>query len=338
LREPYKYVSELSAEDTEFIEKSMETSNSFRISRRCHVILLSSRRFSVSQIAEIHDIQRDTVSKYIDAWEKHGWEGLREAPRPGRPPGVKGRDMATVKKIIEKSPQFPRKIIAEINRKTGIAISSRTLRRLVKKMRIKWKRVRKSLKKQRSEKAFRKAQEDIRVLISQHMSGEKELFFFDQTGFSIGSYVPYAYQPVGKTIEISAICHRRLNVAGFFSPDSRLTPFCFEHSADSETVIAFFDNFAEHADRKKKTVVILDNSPVHHSDEFYKKIPEWNKKGIFIKYIPPYSPELNRIEILWKSIKYRWLDISSYTSFRNLVRNVEHVLKNVGKEYFIEFS
>jgi len=51
---------------------------------------------------------------------------------------------------------------------------------------------------------------------------------------------------------------------------------------------------------EKKTVVIPDNSPLHHSDEFYEKIPEWEKKGIFPKYLPPYSPELNRTEILWK--------------------------------------
>lgn len=336
---PHKYVSDLSDYDIEFLKKLREYGSSPRIRRKAGVILLSFRKYPVDEIAELYEIQRNTVSKYINAWEKHSRKGLQDIHKTGRPAKLKGSDIESAKKIIEKSPQFPRKIIAEISRKTGIMISSQTLRRLVKKLNLKWKRLRKSLKKQRPEKAFRKAEEEIRVLISRHMSGENDLFFYDQTGFSVGSYVPYAYQPVGKTSEISAVCHNRLNVAGFFSPDSRLIPFCFEHSADSETVIACFDIFAnQHTDEKKKTVVILDNASIHHSDEFYKKIPEWNKKGIFIKYIPPYSPELNRIEILWKSIKYRWLDISSYTSFRNLVRNVENVLLNVGKKYFIKFS
>jgi transposase len=28
---------------------------------------------------------------------------------------------------------------------------------------------------------------------------------------------------------------------------------------------------------------------------------------LILKYLPPYSPELNLIEILWRHIKYRWL-------------------------------
>jgi transposase len=29
-------------------------------------------------------------------------------------------------------------------------------------------------------------------------------------------------------------------------------------------------------------------------------------QGLFLYYLPPYSPELNRIEILWKQAKYFW--------------------------------
>jgi transposase len=32
---------------------------------------------------------------------------------------------------------------------------------------------------------------------------------------------------------------------------------------------------------------------------------------LIIKYLPPYSPELNLIEILWRRIKYTWLPFSS---------------------------
>jgi len=89
---------------------------------------------------------------------------------------------------------------------------------------------------------------------------------------------------------------------------------------------------------KQKTVVIADNASIHHSDEFNEEIHHCEKKGLFIKYLPPYSPELSHIEIIWKSVKYRWPDISAYSSFENPVKNVENVLKNVGVKYFVEFS
>jgi transposase len=30
-------------------------------------------------------------------------------------------------------------------------------------------------------------------------------------------------------------------------------------------------------------------------------------------FLPPYSPELNRIEILWKKMKYEWLPFKSFS-------------------------
>ena len=338
MRKPYKYISDVSDEDIEFLEKLMKSKSPFRIRRKAHVILMSFRKFCIDKIAEAYELKRDTVSKYIDDWKKYGRDGLADRKKSGRPPKLNASGIETAKKIIGKSPQSPRKIIAEISRKTGITVSLQTLRRIVKKLDMRWKRVRKSVKNKRNEQDFRESETEIRNMIMQHKSGKIDLFFYDETGFSTGSHVPYAYQPVGKTLEISATCRKRLNVIGFFSPDNKLTPFCFECSVNSDVVTACFDRFAEDIDKNKKTFVIADNSPVHHSDDFYEKIPEWEKKGLFIKYLPVYSPELNRIEILWKSIKYRWLDISSYTSFKNLVKNVENVLKNVGKKYFIEFS
>jgi hypothetical protein len=36
---------------------------------------------------------------------------------------------------------------------------------------------------------------------------------------------------------------------------------------------------------------------------------------LIIKYLPPYSPELNLIEILWRFMKYYWLPFSAYMFF-----------------------
>src|SRR5947207_13558057 len=49
----------------------------------------------------------------------------------------------------------------------------------------------------------------------------------------------------------------------------------------------------------KKAYVLLDNAPMHRAKAFVRHIPRWVKKGLIIKYLPPYSPELNLIEILW---------------------------------------
>ncbi len=63
----------------------------------------------------------------------------------------------------------------------------------------------------------------------------------------------------------------------------------------------------------------------------------WQEKGLTIFWLPTYSPQLNLIEILWKKIKYEWLDASAYDSWTNLVEAVENILKKVGENYTINF-
>lgn len=51
----------------------------------------------------------------------------------------------------------------------------------------------------------------------------------------------------------------------------------------------------------------------------------------------PYSPELNLIEILWKRIKYQWLDFDAYKSFQNLNDQLNLIMNNFGIKYDIKF-
>ena len=87
----------------------------------------------------------------------------------------------------------------------------------------------------------------------------------------------------------------------------------------------------------KKTVVILDNSPIHKSKKFLAKIQEWKEKDVLIFFLPPYSPELNLIEILWRRIKYNLIPLDAYLCFQNLKERLSFVLNNFGTKYDIIF-
>ena len=127
-------------------------------------------------------------------------------------------------------------------------------------------------------------------------------WFFDETGFDLEPTVPYAWQPI-ETIEVPSSKSSRLNILGFLTPSNRFESVSFNCSVDTDIVIAVFDHFAKQETNKKR-IVILDNASMHTSNDFLAKIPKWEKLGLFIKYLPPYSPKLNLIEILWRFIKY----------------------------------
>lgn len=51
---------------------------------------------------------------------------------------------------------------------------------------------------------------------------------------------------------------------------------------------------------KRGDIVVMDNLSVH-KDSFDEK--KFSRKGIMIKYLPPYSPDLNPIENMWGKVK-----------------------------------
>ena len=110
----------------------------------------------------------------------------------------------------------------------------------------------------------------------------------------------------------------------------------FDQSIHTGVVIACFDAFCKTI--KQKTVVMLDNASIHTSEEFEDRIPYWKKQGLLLKYLPPYSPELNLIEILWRRIKYTWLPFSAYACLNALSEALDTILSHVGSAYQITFA
>ena len=128
----------------------------------------------------------------------------------------------------------------------------------------------------------------------------------------------------------------RINAVAFMDKANELIPFTVKGRVDAMTVVACFDALS--TDLKKKTFVIIDNAPVHKSKAFISRLPGWAQKGLYLKFLPSYSPELNLIEILWRKIKYEWLPFSAYLSFSKLQEALDDILKKFGSEYSINFS
>lgn len=202
-------------------------------------------------------------------------------------------------------------------------------------MGYRWKRARLSLKSKRNEEQFRCKQNEIESLKELEDSGYIDLYFGDQSHFGLTPNVPYAWQTKGSPILLPASKGKYLNVVGMMTRKKKFYFEILETTFNSDRIICFMDRFVEQT--VKKTVVVLDNSPIHKSKKFMSKIEEWKRKDVLIYFLPPYSPELNLIEILWKRIKYQWLNFDAYKSFQKLKENLNFILNNFGKKYDIKF-
>ena len=165
-----------------------------------------------------------------------------------------------------------------------------------------------------------------------------DTYFFDESGFSLDSNIPYYWSPIGKPVEIlSNRFAKRINVLGFLNTqNNHLVSKTITTKVDTKVVIDFFNDFVKQI--KKTTVVILDNGSIHTSKLFKEQIPRWKELGLQLLFLPPYSPELNKIEILWKQMKYHHHKLEAYLSFDKLHNHVKNLLDGFGTKYDINFN
>jgi transposase len=154
-------------------------------------------------------------------------------------------------------------------------------------------------------------------------------------GFCRIPSVPYGWQDIGEYLEIPSSHSRRLNVLGIMNRANHLETYISIQSINSDVVIACIDAFFAIVD--KPTVIVVDQSSIHTSDAILEKREEWQERNLSIFELPSYSPELNLIEILWRFIKYEWIEIDAYSSWESFVASVEKILREFGENYVINF-
>lgn len=193
-----------------------------------------------------------------------------------------------------------------------------------------------SLKDKRDQVMFDLFKQELSVLKAMEDKQEIDLFFFDEMGVNLTPKVCYGWQPIGQTACWPASKSQNLTTLGFVNRAMQFHSFVFHGAANTEMVIACMNEFVDTLQRK--TILIMDNAPIHTSNLFLQHIPEWRQKGLYIQFIPPYCPELNYIERLWKHIKYQCLPVEAFKDLPSLEHHLKDVLENIGKKYQFNFN
>jgi len=162
------------------------------------------------------------------------------------------------------------------------------------------------------------------------------LFYGDESGVSELGYIPYGWQFKDEKAGIVAIHGKQLNCFGLLSRSNQFLFKTTTKTINTDFVINFLEELSFSI--KKMTVIILDNARIHTAHKIKERLPYWQQRGLYIVYLPPYSPHLNIIERLWKELKTRWLKPHDYLSFDDLKYATLDCLNNVGVNLKINFS
>ena len=174
---------------------------------------------------------------------------------------------------------------------------------------------------------------ELEVLSEAH---KIDLYYADEAAVSLEPCVPYAWQFPDEQVSMPSEKGKGVNCFALLARDNRAL---IETTGENITAHFIFEKFERLSmSVKKLTVVVLDNAAVHRAKIIKEQKAVWQQRGLFLFYLPRYSPHLNIVETLWRKLKYEWLAPTDYATRETLGYAVRLALKAIGTSLHINFS
>ena len=160
---------------------------------------------------------------------------------------------------------------------------------------------------------------------------ESTLVYIDECGIELESYRPHARSTRGKKVECptDSIHPQRISLISAYHQGRLQAPMRIEGTTDTDVFNAWVEHLLAPSLQPGQTV-ILDNARFHQSNRTRELI---EKVGCNIKFLPPYSPDLNPIEHQWHSIKSQLRLIQPPPS--QTLRTIDSIVVNMSKRYVV---
>ena len=130
----------------------------------------------------------------------------------------------------------------------------------------------------------------------------EDLVFLDESGAAQDLVHPYGYSLRGtrRPGEKPTARGKRISTLGAINTQGLCAALCFEGTCNTEVFVYFLEQ--ELLPRLKPgSCLVMDNATPHKNQRVFDACQRW---GVQILYLPPYSPELNPIELCWATVKH----------------------------------
>jgi putative transposase len=297
-----------------------------KVRDRIEMVTLSDAGWSPPRIASHLGCHPQTVRDALRADLARGIAALRPF-RSGPAPDVEHRDRidAALREFLVKARAWTSRQLGEALAGRGIALGPRQVRRHLRRIGSRYRRTASTLKHKQDPAKAERAGRVLANLKARAAAGRLKLDFLDECGFSPTLLTGCSWTPPGrrKLIEYEAPQGRRVNALAAYRPYGRaprLDVFTAERTWNSHDVLGFLGALPW---SKAPRVVVLDNAGLHTSRVIRAAKAGLARRGIYLCYLPPDSPELNRIEAVFRQVKYHEIPRRSHGTRLGLREAVE---------------
>ena len=251
------------------------------------------------------------IQYWVNRFERDGLAGMAEGERPGRPRALGERELAEINRVLRQTPKAAglgenlwdgKSLSAFIEKQFHVELGVRQCQRLFRQMGFRLRKPRpliacRSTVTETAQKKLKRLVQDWGI----DLWAEDEVHF-QQHGSRCRMWI---------APETRLWCSTSLPERGYFGAvrlrDGKFTYHREDQKFNAETFLVFLKQLKHTACRsRRRVVVILDNARYHHG-KLHKDWRALHCEQFQLDYLPPYSPELNPIERVWKLTRRKCL-------------------------------
>ncbi len=310
-----------------------------RLIRRVHTILWLGDGKSVAEIALLLDIGEQTVRDWLHAFILEGVGSLFYRSPRGRPPKLTDSQRKALRELVAAGPEaagytsacWTGAMIADlIKLRFKVDYNARYVSHLLKGLGFSFQKAKYTSDHLNDHEAIIWLEETWPEILRLTKAKQAIILFGDEASFAQWGSLSYTWSPIGvqPTVKTSGIrkAYRVFGLLDCFG--GKLYHRGVEGKFNSET----YSDFLRWALTvvEGQIILIQDNAPYHTSGQMHDFYREQAAR-LTVYQLPPYSPELNPIEPLWKKVKKEATHLRYFPQFADLVRKVTEALAKLAK-------
>jgi transposase len=279
------------------------------VQKRLHSLYIKAvSGLSNEDVGKLTDAHRNSISEWVKVYQQGGMEALLKV-NYGTNTSVLEEQATSIVELLTKQP--PRSIgeaMLQIQALTGIERSYSRVRAFMKRHGFRFLKTGHIPAKVNNTQQQQWIEETLQPVIQAAKDGAVHLLFLDSAHFVLQPFLCCLWCVARLFIKASAGRHR-INVVGAVNAMTKqIFTYCNTTYINAECLIAFLKQLKQQY-RDKPIAIVLDNARYQHCfvvKTFAKSL------GIHLLFLPPYSPNLNIIERLWKFTKKKILYAQYY--------------------------
>ena len=272
---------------------------------RIKACIKRKKGMEIPAIAAELEVPYSTVHRWLLAVARDGASALDLKKRPGAKCRLDDGQCKKLYRIVEEGPGkhgysgeawTARRLIPVVKREFKVDYGVRGMQLLLHRIGLSSRVPRPRHPKAATKKEIARFKRMVADMVEELK--EHSFCMIDAASLIAGWNMQRGWYPTGKTrFAPVTLSHDRTHMLGALY-DGELDIEFFD-TVDSEAVEWFL---RKQMARKKKVVAILDNASAHHAGRIKDLEEEFDGRLVLV-YLPPYTPELNSIEIQWRVIR-----------------------------------